>query len=220
MTRSISAENAAALQARQLMARDFIWFVVRDGAGAPVNDGYWSDFGTITADVINPETGLAQAREFFGAASLIAISAITLSSDITVQRATVTLSQCADRVNELIRGYDCKQARVEIFRGMYNTDTRGMVAPAVPRFVGFIDHIEIKTPSENEQGAVVLTCVSHTQEMTRSNTDTRSDASQKRRSATDNFYQDTATVGSQEFFWGKASGSIDADKPFGQPAGK
>jgi hypothetical protein len=55
---------------------------------------------------------------------------------------------------------------------------------------------------------VFLTCVSHTQEMTRSNPDTRSDASQRLRSGTDNFYADCASVGEWEIFWGKKGGKM------------
>jgi hypothetical protein len=49
--RNISAENLAALEARQLVARDFLWFVARDRAtGAPVTDGMWSDVGDVSAN--------------------------------------------------------------------------------------------------------------------------------------------------------------------------
>ena len=100
MTRALSSENYAALQDRRLVARDFLWLVVRDlESGEPVYDGYWSDVGTITAEVIDPDTGNASAREFFGAGSLIQISDIPLVSSISVQNVTITLSQCADRVN-------------------------------------------------------------------------------------------------------------------------
>lgn len=213
MTRSLSAENYAALQARRLIARDFIWFVVRDpDSGDPVYDGQWSDVGQITCDVIDPDTGGAQERTFYGSGTLISVSAIQLTSDVTVQSVTVTLSQVASRVNELIRQYDCKQGQVQIFRGMFDPDSREIVGPAIPRFVGFIDHIEITTPKEGEEGAAVLTCVSHTQEFTRTNTDTRSDASQKLRSATDDFFADAATIGDVEFFWGKSSGTASSEK--------
>lgn len=217
MTRALSAENYAALQQRRLVARDFIWFVVRErDTGVAVVDGYWSDVGSLTASVIDPDTGGSVSRSWNGAGALISISDIPLVSTIQVQTVTVTLSQVADRVNDLVRGYDCKQGRVEIFRGLFDPDTRAMVAPATPRFVGFIDHIEIKTPKENEEGGVEIKCTSHTQEMTRSNPDTRSDASQRLRSATDNFYQDVAVVGEWEHFWGKASGKINSN--VGAPA--
>ena len=56
--RDISAANYDALSKRILMPRDFIWFVVRDrSSGAAVTDGYWSDIGDITADVVDPDTG-------------------------------------------------------------------------------------------------------------------------------------------------------------------
>jgi hypothetical protein len=208
MTRSVSAENYAALQARRLVARDFLWFTVKDRTtGAPVYDGYWSDVGTYTADVVDPETGGTTSRQYFGSGTLISISDIPIVSNLTVQNLTITLSQVADRVNDLIRTYECKQGRVEVHRGLFDPNTRALVAPATPRFVGYIDTIDIQTPKENSDGGVVISCTSHTQELTRANADTRSDASQRLRSATDNFYQDTAVVGSWQIFWGTSNGT-------------
>jgi hypothetical protein len=208
MSRTVSSEVAAALAAGRLVARDFLWFVVRDrDTGDPVTDGMWSDVGSITCQVISPDTGSPVARTFNGAGMLVSISDIPLVSNLQVQAVTITLSQVVDHVNDLVRGYDCKQGRVEIFRGLFDPDTRSLVAPAEPRFVGFIDEAPITTPKEGEEGSVSLRCKSHTQEMTRSNPDTRSDASQRRRSATDNFYQDVAVVGEWELFWGKSSGT-------------
>jgi len=207
--RDISAANYTALQDRILMPRDFIWFVVRDRTdGSPVTDGYWSDIGSITADVIDPDTGGISTRTWAGAGSLIAISDIPLVSNITVQNITVTLSQVADRVQNLVRGYDCKQGRVEIYRGLFDPNSRTMVAPAIPRFVGTIDEAPITTPKEGDSGDVSLSCTSNTVELTRSNPDTRSDASQKLRSATDDFFHDAAVVGEWSHFWGRATGTV------------
>lgn len=211
MTRSLSAENNTALQQRELLARDFIWFQVKDrNNGDPVFDGYWSDVGTRTFAVIDPNTGGSTNRQFFGAGGLISISAIPLVSNLTVQNVTVTLSQVADRVNDLVRTYECKQGIVQIFRGLFDPETRELVAPAAPRFVGYIDDIQIKTPEEGGEGAVVITCNSHTQELTRTNTETRSDASQQVRAPGDDFYADTGVVGGWQFFWGRASGTAPA----------
>lgn len=207
--RDISAENYAALAARRVVARDFLWFEVRDrSTGMPVTDGYWSDVGTIDAQVIDPNTGGSVIRQWFGSGTLIKISDVPLVSNLTVQNVSITLSQVADRVNNLVRTYDCKQGRVEIFRGLFDPATRALVAPAPPRFVGFIDKIEIDTGAEGKDGGVVITCTSHTQEMTRSNSDTRSDASQRLRLSTDDFYADTAVVGSWQLFWGRAQGTL------------
>lgn len=209
MTRSLSTDNYTALAARRLIARDFVWFIVRDLAtGNPVTDGYWSDVGSIAADVIDPETGATVTRSFVGASGLIAISDIPVVSNLTVQTITITLAQAATRVNDLIRGYDCKQGKVQVFRGLFDIATRAMVAPAFPRFAGTIDEAPITTPKEGEAGDVVLTCTGNTQELTRSNSDTRSDASQKLRDASDDFYLHTATVSDWQQYWGKDAGRM------------
>ena len=213
MARYISAENLAALEARQLVARDFLWLVVRNrSTGALVTEGLWSDVGNVTASVINPDTGLEDTRDWYGSGTLVAIDDIPMVSNISVQNVNIRLSQIDDRIADLVRLYDAKQGRVEIYRGLFDPDSRQMVAPAEHRFVGFIDQIEIQTPSENEEGSVTLTCASHTQEMTRSNPDTRSDATQKLRNATDNFFQDTSTAGEWEFFWGSEKGKVPTQK--------
>ena len=214
--RSITAENQAALEARSLVARDFVWFIVKDReTGAPVTDGYWSDVGDISAQVIDPNSGGVVTRPFHGALGLIQISDIPLVSNITVQTVQVRLSQVSDRVRDLIHGYECKQGQVQIWRGLFSPETRLMVSPAPPRFVGFIDNIEVNTPAENEDGGVMLTCVSHTQEMTRYNPDTRSDASQRLRNPIDNCFQDTTVVGGWQHFWGRASGAVASSLPSG-----
>ncbi len=213
MTRYISPENHAALQERQLVARDFLWLVVRNRTtGAQVTEGLWSDVGNVSAQVINPDTGLVDTRDWYGSGTLVAIDDIPMVSNLSVQNVNIRLSQIDDRIADLVRLYDAKQGRVEIYRGLFDPNSRQMVAPAECRFVGFIDQISIVTPSENEEGGVTLTCASHTQEMTRGNPDTRSDATQKLRNPTDNFFQDASTTGDWEVFWGSEKGKVPTQK--------
>lgn len=206
MTRTLSAENQAALQANKLVARDFLWVIAKDRSdGSPVPAGVWSDVGDITASVIDPLTGGSQSRSWTGAGTLISVSDIPLVQGITVQQITVTLSQVNDFINDYVRTYDCKQAQVQVFRGLFDPDTRELVAPAVCRFNGFVDSGPITTPAEGNNGSISFTCTSNTQELTRANSDTASDASQRLRSSTDNFFQDVAVVGSWQMFWGRNS---------------
>lgn len=209
MARDITAPVQAALEARTLVARDFLWIVVRNrDTGEQVGDGMWSGLTTITAPVIDPDSGTSVTHPFYGAGGLVSISDIPAVSNITVQEVTIILSQVDNHVAELVRGYDAKQGRVEIFRGLFDPTTNLLIDPAECRFVGYIDEISITTPSENSEGSVTLTCVSSTQEMTRSNPDTRSDASQRRRSATDDFFADAAVVGDWVHFWGETQGTV------------
>jgi hypothetical protein len=207
--RSISPENLAALQGRQLVARDFLWIEARDRiTGAIVTDGMWSDVGNVSAEVIHPDTGLVVNRDWYGSGTLVQIGDIPAVSNLTVQSVTIRMSQIVDHVQTLIRQYDVKQGRVEIYRGLFNPDSRQMVAPAVCRFVGFVDEVEIITPSENEEGSVDMRCVSHTQELTRASTETRSDESQKLRDPEDEFFRDASTAGEFEIFWGTIKGRV------------
>ena len=209
--RNISSDNLAALEARQLIARDFLWVNARTmDTGAPYSGGFWSDVGNVAAQVVDPNTGLAVTRNFEGSGTLISIDSIPLVANLSVQDVTIELSQIDASVEMMIRGYDLRQAGIEIYRGLLSTTSRLLVAPALCRFVGFVDEMDIITPEEGQPGSVKLSCVSHTQEMTRANADTRSDASQRRRSETDNFFQDVTTIGELEFFWGRHSGKISS----------
>lgn len=207
--RYISAENQLALEAWQLVARDFVWFVARDRkTGAPVTEGLWSDIENVEASVIDPDTGLEETRAWYGAGSLVGIEAIPLLSNLSVPNVDIRMSQVHEEVERIVRDYDCQQARVEIYRGFFDPDTMKMVAPAMCIFVGFVDQVQVNTPAEGGEGSATFTCVGHTQEFTRSNPDTRSHASQVERDPNDTFYKDAGTAGEVEFFWGSEKGKV------------
>lgn len=201
--RPVSVEAMAALRERAVTLRDFLWIVARDrDTGAEVPYGVWSDLGPISASVIDPETGAPVARGYEGAGGLVDISGVPLVSDLTAQTVTVTVSQVAD-INDLIRAYEVRRARIEVHRGLFHVGTLAQLTPAFPRFVGFVDEASIRTPPEGELGGIELTCVSHAQELGRSNTATRSDAHMQRRNPGDTFRRHAAAVGSWELRWGQ-----------------
>lgn len=209
MVRALSAGNQAAISAGTVIARDFLWIKARTLITAvPYSHGFWSGVGDVSAFVLDPETGLPQLRNFEGSGTLISVSDIPLVSNLTIQNVTITLSQLDPASEAIVRGYDLRQAGVEVYRGLYDVTTRQLAAPAFCRFVGFVDEAPIETPEEGGVGSITLNCTSHLQEITRSNPDTRSDDSQRKRSATDNFFQDVAVVGDWEQFWGKKSGKV------------
>lgn len=207
--RNISSGNLALLQKRRLMARDFLWLTARSfSTGAPFSYGFWSDVADIAAPITSPDTGLTIVRNFEGSGTLITISDVPQVANITVQNVTISMSQLDDGVANIVRGYDLKQGRVEIYRGLFDPDTRQLVEPAFARWMGFVDKVTIKTPKENDAGSIEIECASHTQEMTRGNPDRRSNDSQKRRGANDNFFENVTSVGDTEFFWGAKQGKI------------
>lgn len=202
--RDISSDNQIALNARELVARDFLWIVARNRETmAEETVGFWSDLENVSnVPVIDPETGDTDYRTYYGAGGLISLSAIPSVSVLQVQDISIEMSQLDELVEQAVRLYDIKQARVEVHRGLFNPDSRKIVAPALIRFVGFVNTVEIKTPSEGDTGGVRLSCVSHTQELMRANPATRSHEDQQLRSA-DDFYKDTAVVSEWDYEWGE-----------------
>lgn len=200
--RSLDAEALAALRERRTVPRDFLWFSVRNfSTGALYSEGYWSDHGTVTAEVDDVEAGAVVQRDYVGS-QLVSIGPVVLESGTAAQTLTITLAQASDRVANLIQGYDAKQARVQLHRGMMHRDTGLLVAPAHSRFLGWVNTIDIPRAAEGRAADVQVFCVSDSQELGRSNPSIRSDADQRARFATDDFFADTATAGELAIFWG------------------
>ena len=205
MAKAISTSTQAALEAGTLVTRDFMRITARVRAtGKPVTEGFWSDIGEITAPVRDAESGLVVSYPFQGVGALIAIDPIPMVSNLTIHEVEVRFSQLEDRIDALLRVYDMRQARVEIYRGAFDPATMAMVAPAEPRFVGFVDGAPVETPGEGEQGHISIQCVSSAQELTRGNPDVRSHESQRLRDPKDDFFRDVTKAGDLVIFWGSA----------------
>ena len=214
----VSPNTATALAARRLAPRDFLTITARDRSnGESVTVGFWSDLANVDALVVDPDSGAPDLRTFHGAGSLISISDIPAVVGVSVQNVTITMSQLHEQVEQAIRLYDCKQARVEIHTGLLDPDSKKLIDPAERIFVGFVDHIEIRTPRENEDGAAVLTCTSGTQELLRSNPATRSHEDQQVRAPGDAFFKDAAVCGEWRHNWGAVgkNAKVETVKPKG-----
>lgn len=200
--KELSASAQAALASGQIVPRDFLWLTVRDrSTGNPFSQGFWSGIGAVTADVINPITRATENRAFVGAGGLISVSAVPSISSLTVQQITVQMSQIG-APETLLQNYHARQGGVQIFRGLFAVGGAVQLDPAFPRFNGLIDTVEMVTPSENENGSMILRCVSQAQQMIRFNPATRSDAYQRLRSGNDSLRRHVATVGTWTLNWG------------------
>lgn len=209
--RVIPVSTQALLEAKTLVTRDFMRITgrVRE-TGEPITEAFWSDVGNVNAQVMDADSGLAVGYDFQGVGSLIAIDPIPMVSNLTVQEVEVKFSQLDDRINELLRVYDVRQAKVEIYRGEFDPETMRMVEPAGSRFVGFVDGAPVETPAEGQEGSVSIKCVSSAQELTRGNPDMRSHESQRSRDPGDDFYRDVTSCADLVIFWGKR-GTIRED---------
>lgn len=202
---TITSSLANALENNSLVPRDFMTVSARNRSdNSTVKEHLWSGVEDIQVNVLNPFTNSTEARTFVGAGHMVGIGPVPRVGNLTVNTVTIQLSQVASDTDRLIRTYDPKYSVVELFRGWFDPDSKSLVDVARPRFVGFIDEIEVTTPKENEQGVVEVTCKSFTQELTRASAATRSDSYQRLRDANDTFRKYCATVGNREFRWGQS----------------
>jgi hypothetical protein len=205
--RSFSSTLQNALLNRSIVFREFLWLIPRDmDTGNPAPYGFWSGAGNVSAQVVNPLSGSAVSRNFEGAGALISISDIPAVSNITVQTVTIRISQLNDDAQAVVRGYDLKQRRVEVYSGYFDPVSRALLEPAFCRFQGFVDFVDVHTPKEGDDGYMELTCTSHTSELTRTNPDTRSHDSQQLRLSGDAFFKDVVAVSDWNIFWGQKQG--------------
>lgn len=190
--------------------RDFIYFWVRDrGTGDLVEQGFWTGTGSILAPVIDARTRLVVNRQFEPMGGVpFSVADIPLTSDVTVRSIEVTLSAIDDAVEAAVRLYNLKFAPVQLYRGIFSADTRNLVTPALPRFVGIVNNAPIVTPKVNESGSLSLTIVSQSRELTKPNPSLRSDADQQARTPGDRFFQYVDLMKDATLYWGEVQGPL------------
>jgi hypothetical protein len=209
--RSISSELQAALAARTVVARNFVWLSAKHRETLATEAiGFWNDVGDVTAEVVDGLSRLPVERSFVGSGALIAMGDLEQTADGSIRTLTITLSPITEAVEQAIRLYDAKNAPVQVHRGIFDPQSRRLVEAPQPRFVGFVDGAPVVTPPVGGSGSVQLNCVSQSRELTRTNTATRSDGYLRSISGgADGFYQYSNVVGSWPLFWGQAEGSLD-----------
>lgn len=184
-----------------LTPRNLVWFVARSLDGLSTQPfGFWNELDTATVSVLRGDTGTTENRVYEGDGSLLDISPIVLTSDLTVQSVTISLSQIHASVQNMVRGYDIRSAPVEIHRILFDPQTNQPVASAISRFMGKVDKAPIGTPTPGQEGSIPITCRSILSELTRTNPAKKSDEHQKTRSG-DRFRQYSG-VADVPVFWG------------------
>lgn len=215
--RDYDSDTLTALAKRQLIIRHFIWITPRDlvtgGLVDPV--GFWTGESSIELDVIDGQTGEAATRTYTGGGKFACdadgtpmLDQIVMEIGLAVRTANVSLNMIDAAVTDLVRGYQLRKAPVEWHFGLFDIETRVIVAPPHPLMVGMINRALITTPSRGGSGGVGLEIVSDTRKLTKISGDKRSDESQQKRQAGDRFFQDAEIMGKRELFWGQQKASV------------
>jgi hypothetical protein len=198
MTRSSDPNMVAARARPGLVSRDFVSIAGRDRDDNSIHWLHlWSGINTVTAPVIDIDTGSSTDHDFSGDDSLLAVDAITFvcEQQITERTLSITLNPIREIVNDFCRTYDLHEQAVFVYQGDFDPETMTLVSPAECVFAGFVDTAPINEGAVDEPSAIVIEARSHVTEMTRTNTLKRSHASEILRDPNDTFYQDTGVVG-------------------------
>lgn len=184
-----------------VIAHQLVWITGRNRAtGATQTLGLWTgdDHQDIVVD--------GQTRSYYGAGSLIAVDPIRAGVGTDVRTTKARLSPLAPEVEMEIRGYDVRQAPVEIHRLVIDPVTMQPVGTPVLRLRGWVNKIEIKTAGDGGEGSCELSLVSSARAGTRKLALKKSDASGRLRKlpggGEDRFFQFADISGAVPIKWG------------------
>ncbi|CDP51993.1 hypothetical protein [Devosia sp. DBB001] len=187
--RSVSSSINNALVAAPdngLVVREMVTIFAQDrDTGDIVPFAFWNDFGAVTANVLDGDTGAVVSRNFVGDGALLVVNNVPNVNDLSIQRVTVTFSQLHATVQDMVRGYNVRLARAEIHRPLFDPQTHNLVDTPPCHFLGQVSLSPVSTPAAGGEGGIDIDIVSDTQELTRVNPSRRSDATQQRRAPGD-----------------------------------
>lgn len=177
----------------------FLWVIAKDrstGADEPV--GLWSGDEPVSVTVALPD-GSTASRAYFGQVGM-AVDSIPLGVGLEDRPVTVTLSQIADPVQDMLRVLDARHAYCELHAGLF--DGGALVSAPQLEFVGIVDEAPINTPAAGGEGSVALSIRDEMlTQLSAINPAKSSDAHQRRRQAGDTFSVYSGVIGDRELQW-------------------
>lgn len=96
-----------------------------------------------TATVTDPDTGLADSRTFAGGGHIINMGDLTRSEGAIIRSHTFTMSRASTLVQDMVQGYDCREALFQWFIGELDQDTGLLIAEPQCELVGFVNTIDL-----------------------------------------------------------------------------
>jgi hypothetical protein len=206
MVRPLDVATQGAIRDRsRIIPRNFVFCTVRtlDTDEAAVFG--FCDFGEdVITNVIDGETGATVSRTFYGDnAPIRSLDPIPMKIGVEIDTTQVVLNHLHPVVQEMVRGHNCRNAKVQLHRGYLDPVSMLLVAAPRCRRLGQINGTPIVTPAVGGQGSVTLKIVSHTRELTRINPAKSSDETYRLRSG-DRINKYAGTAGQWPIFWGEA----------------
>lgn len=208
--RTVPANTLAVLQNAPrdgIKTRDFVWI---ENVGGSQGWGFYNGIEpALDVTVISGATGSPESRTYLGAGTLQSVSDIRLTVGLNVYNITVNLSNIHATVQNMVRGENIRNGRVEIHRGVIDPLTDQLADPPMIHFVGTVNKTNPRRGAIGTSGRIEVEVTSITNELTRNNPAMFSDATIRRRSG-DRFCRYMEAMADVKVNWG-AEGQQPSD---------
>lgn len=176
-----------------------LWVEARNrSTGAPERMGLWTGLEDQAFNVGG------ELRTYQGAGAVLDIPALVSQVGLAVQMQTASLAIVTEEVQTLIRGYDARQAPVEVHLARFDPETDAL--QSIDRvFTGWLDRAEIMSGQIGGNASLTATLAPSSRALTRTVAVKRSDASQRNRDG-DRFFRHADVSGAVAVWWGQTPG--------------
>lgn len=200
--RSVPSNTSTYLLAREgVNERIFVYFNSPQFEN-PI--GFWNGHYDTSVDVISGETGAEVTRGYLGGGTLVSVDDFVLVTNLTINRFKIGLNGLNPDVINALRGNDFRLAHCEVHYGLLSLENNALIDPPLPHFVGQVNKAPIGTGTPGSENIISLEVVSRSRELTITNPQKKSDASQKLR-GNDTFRKYAGTAHLWNITWGEAS---------------
>ncbi|WP_375227495.1 hypothetical protein [Roseobacter sp. S98] len=189
----------AHLQARGARnAQLLVWITARDRtSGNPVSVGFWTG-----ADHRILSIGGVQ-RTYYGAGALLKVAPLVSNSGVSVRITRLTFSPVSEELRFAVRGYETKDAPVEIHIANFDPLTGVLIAEPLRRFKGFVKGLSFPRPAVGDEALCEVSVKSAAEVLTRTLPLKKSQAALEARLPGDGFRRHAEVSGSIETVWGE-----------------
>lgn len=194
---TFGANTSAAFSSRIVPeARSLLWIAAKDRAtGASTTIGFWN--GDDHQDFIIGGV----TRSYYGAGTIPGLDAITKTTGLIVQMHRIKLAIGAPEVLLAVRGYDLRQAPIELHRALYDDDLNLIDEPHEV-LTGWIDGAPETRAIVGGTTQVSLTLASASRALTKTLPTMRSDQALRLRNAADAGRKYASIAGTIKAYWG------------------
>lgn len=177
-----------------------IWVQAKNReTGLPEELGLWTGFEdrAFTID--------SEARTYFGAGTVLEVPDLISQAGLGVQMQTAALALVTPEVEQLIRGYDARQAPVEIHLARFDPETNALI-DTTRAFKGWIDEAAVREGVKNGEASLTTRMASSARALTRKVPLRRSDAAHQVAQPGDAFFRYADVSGAVSVWWGMKRG--------------